>query len=115
MPNLVSTDVSVPKCGPDILSFLDTPLLTAVRFDEYRPLEYPERFVDALTNPRIPPPRIRALSEDNISRAVQRSCITRWLLSNEAFPQLEGLRLNAAVISDDTSHGNGSDAEHEKT
>ena len=109
MPNLVSANVSAPGCGLDILRVLDAPLLTAVRFDGYRPLEYQEDFVDALTIPI--PASLRRVSERSpkITCLELRSTVMhhplddyRWLLSDEAFPQLEVLRLNAADISDDT-------------
>ena len=109
MPNLVSADVSAPGCGLDILRVLDAPLLTAVRFDGYRPLEYQEDFVDALTMPI--PASLRRVSERSPKITCLELCSTvmhhplddyRWLLSDEAFPQLEVLRLNAADISDDT-------------
>jgi hypothetical protein len=109
MPNLVSANISAPGCGLDILRALDAPLLTAVRFDGYRPLEYQEDFVDALTIPI--PASLRRVSERSpkITCLELRSTVMhrplddyRWLLSGEAFPQLEVLRLNAADISDDT-------------
>ena len=109
MPNLVSVDVSAPGCGLDILRALNAPLLTTVRFDGYRPLEYQEDFVDALTTPI--PVSLRRVSERSPKITCLELCSTvthhplddyRWLLSDEAFPQLEVLRLNAADISDDT-------------
>ena len=109
MPNLVSVDVSAPGCGLDILRALDAPLLTTVRFDGYRPPKHQEDFVDALTIPI--PASLRRVSERSpkIKSLELRSTVMHypwedysWLLSDEAFPQLEVLRLDATDISDAT-------------
>ena len=109
MPNLVSADVSAPGCGLDILRVLDAPLLTAVRFDGYRPIEYQEGFPEALTIPI--PASLRRVAErsPNIKRLELRSTVMHrqfddyhWLLSDNSFPQLEVLRLDAADISNET-------------
>ena len=109
MPNLLSVDVSAPGCGLDILRAINAPLLTTVRFDGYRPIGYQEDFVDALTTPI--PASLRRVSERSPKITCLEMCSTvthnpqedyRWLLSDESFPQLEILRLNAADISDDT-------------
>ncbi|KIM39110.1 hypothetical protein M413DRAFT_447454 [Hebeloma cylindrosporum] len=108
MPNLVSVDVSAPGCGLDILRALDAPLLTDVRFNGYRPLEYQEEFEESLTIPI--PASLRRVSERSpkLTRLELRSTVMhnplddyRWILSDDAFPQLEVLRLNAVDISDD--------------
>jgi hypothetical protein len=109
MPNLVSADVSAPGCGLDILRVLDAPLLTAVRFDGYRPLEFQEGFPEALTIPI--PASLRRVAERSpkIKCLELRSTVMHrqfedysWLLSDKSFPQLEVLRLDAADISDGT-------------
>ena len=109
MPNLVSADVSAPGCGLDILRTLDAPLLTTVRFDGYRSLGYQEDFVDTLTIPI--PASLRRVAERSpkIKRLELRSTVMHsqlddysWLLSDNSFPQLEVLRLDAADISNET-------------
>ena len=109
MPNLVSADVSAPGCGLDILRALDAPLLTALRFDGYRPPEYQEDFTEALTKPI--PASLRRVAErsQKIKLLELRSTVMhsqfddyRWLLSDKSFPQLEVLRLDAADISNET-------------
>ena len=109
MPNLVSADVAAPGCGLDIIRVLDAPLLTSLWFDGYRPPEYLEDPVDALTIPI--PASLRRVSERSpkLTHLELRSTVMhhlledyRWLLSDEGFPQLEVLRLDAADISDET-------------
>ena len=107
MPHLISADVSAPGCGLDILRALNAPLLTNARFDGWRDEEAAEEWVDSLTKPISA--SLRRISErsPNLTRLELRSTVMlnpgddyQWLMSDNAFPQLEVMRLDAADITD---------------
>ena len=109
MPKLNSLDASVPGFGLDILSKFDSPLLTNVRFDGWRDQEFAEEWVDSLTEPIIKNLRLLSRLSRNVTHLELRSTVMhilgddyRWLMSKNAFPRLEVMRLYAADITDST-------------
>lgn len=114
MPNLISADVSAPGCGLDIIRIFDAPLLTDVRFDGQRDEdgEYCEKWPDSLTMPISA--SLRRLSDRSLkikrielhdTRMFKPLEDFRWLLSDDAFPELEVLRFDSTDILDDALEG----------
>lgn len=115
MPNLISVDVSAPGSGLDIIRLFEAPLLTDVRFDGWRSWrgESHEGCYDGLTTPISVSLRRLAERSPKIERIELRYTKMHmldpledyeWLLSEDAFPKLEVLRLDSVDIPDDALH-----------